>query len=214
VGEFVTRDPATSAFWDERYRAGFTPWDARGVPAALTRFIETARPGRRVLVPGCGSAYEAGYLDALGFEVTAIDIAPEAVARARAVLGDAVADRVLRQVDFFTLERDIDWIYERALLCALPYRLWPDYAAAARRLLGAGGLLAGFFYLHAAADGPLRGPPFAGHRTEIEALFAPAFDREADDDVPENESIPAFAGHERWMVWRRRDEAALPAVQP
>jgi SAM-dependent methyltransferase len=214
MGEFVTRDPATSAFWDERYRAGFTPWDARGVPAALTRFLADARPGRRVLVPGCGSAYEAGYLDALGFEVTAIDIAPEALARARTVLGDAVADRVLVQADFFTLERDIDWIYERALLCALPYRLWPDYAAAARRLLRPGGLLAGFFYIHKAVDVPRRGPPFPGHRTEIEGLFAPAFEREADEDVPESESIAAFAGHERWMVWRRRDETAAAAGQP
>jgi hypothetical protein len=213
MGDFSTRDPATAAFWDERYRAGFTPWDARGVPAALSRFIATARPGRRVLVPGCGSAYEAGYLDGLGFEVTAIDIAPEALARAREVLGDAVADRVLMQADFFTLERDNDWIYERALLCALPYRLWSDYGAAVRRLLRPGGLLAGFFYIHNAADEPRRGPPFPGHRTEIEALLAPGFHREADEDVPEDESIPVFARHERWMVWRRRDDAPAASGQ-
>jgi SAM-dependent methyltransferase len=211
MGEFSTRDPATSAFWDERYRAGFTPWDARGVPAALSRFIEAARPGRRVLVPGCGSAYEAGYLDTLGFDVTAIDIAPEALARARQVLGDAVADRVLLQADFFSLEREIDWIYERALLCALPYRLWPDYGAAMRRLLRPGGLLAGFFYIHHAADEPRRGPPFPAHRAEIEALFTQGFVGEADEDVPEDESIPVFARHERWMVWRRRDDAAAAA---
>ncbi|MGZ8253568.1 MAG: methyltransferase domain-containing protein [Burkholderiaceae bacterium] len=212
MGEFSARDPATAAFWDERYRAGFTPWDARAVPAALTRFVESARPGRRVLVPGCGSAYEAGYLDALGFAVTAIDIAPEALARARAVLGDATADRVLVQADFFALEREIDWIYERALLCALPYRLWPEYGAAVRRLLHPGGLLAGFFYIHNAAEEPRRGPPFPAHRTEIEALFAPGFHGEADEDVPEGESIPVFARHERWMVWRRRDDAPAASI--
>ena len=125
-----------------------------------------------MLVPGCGSAYEAGYLDARGFDVTAIDIAPEALARARAVLGDEVADRVLRQADFFALDAEIDWIYERALLCALPFRLWPDYAAAVRRLLAAGRLLAGFFYIDDAAAEPRRGPPFAAHRTEIDALFS------------------------------------------
>ena len=206
MGEFATRDPATSAFWDERYRAGYTPWDARGVPAALTRFIETAHPGRRVLVPGCGSAYEAGYLDALGFDVTAIDIAPEALARAREVLGDAVADRVLVQADLFTLDRDIDWIYERALLCALPYRLWPDYAGAVRRLLRPGRLLAGFVYIHNAADEPRRGPPFPAHRAEIDGLFADGFRCDVDAPVPEEQSIPVFARHERWMVWQRQDE--------
>jgi hypothetical protein len=205
--EFSTRDPATSAFWDERYRAGFTPWDARGVPAALVRFVEVARPGRRVLVPGCGSAYEAGCLDALGFEVTAIDIAPEALARARMVLGDAVAERVLMQADFFSLEREIDWIYERALLCALPYRLWPEYGTAVRRLLRPGGLLAGFFYIQNGADEPRRGPPFPAHRTEIDALFTPGFRLEADDEVPPDESIPVFARHEHWMLWRRFDDA-------
>ena len=213
MDEFSTRDPTTSAFWDERYRAGFTPWDARRVPAALSRFIQVARPGRRVLVPGCGSAYEAGYLDRLGFEVTAIDIAPEALVRARTVLGDAVADRVLVQADFFTIAREIDWIYERALLCALPYRLWPDYGAAVRRLVRPGGLLAGFFYIHSAADEPRRGPPFPAHRLEIEALFAPDFRSEADEEVPQDESIPVFAGHERWMVWRRRDDAPAASGQ-
>ena len=206
MSEFTTRDPAQPAFWDERYRAGFTPWDARGVPDALKRFVGRSRPGHRVLVPGCGSAYEAGYLDAQGFEVTAIDIAPEAVARARGILGDAAAGRVLKQADFFTLELDVDWIYERALLCALPVRLWNDYAAAARRLLAPGSLLAGFFFVDESAPEPRRGPPFPAHRSEIEALFADAFLCVEDEVIPPAHSIPAFAGRERWMVWQRREE--------
>jgi SAM-dependent methyltransferase len=203
--EFATRDAAQAAFWDERYRAGFTPWDARGVPEELKRFVERVHPGRRVLVPGCGSAYEAGYLDERGFEVTAIDIAPEAVARARSILGTAVSDRILREADFFTLEMQVDWIYERALLCALPVRLWDAYAATVRRLLAPGALLAGFFFVDDAAAEPRRCPPFPAHRREIESLFAAAFDCIEDSPVPDEQSIPAFAGRERWMVWQRRD---------
>lgn len=206
MDRFATRDPATAAFWDERYRAGFTPWDAQAVPAALVRFVDSARPGRRVLVPGCGSAYEAGFLDARGFEVTAIDIAPEALARARSILGEAVARRVLRQADFFTLELEVDWIYERALLCALPYHRWADYAAAAGRLLRPGAVLAGFFFIHDSADAPRRGPPFPAHRTEIDGLFGCDFECDASEPVPAEESIPVFARHEHWMVWRRRPE--------
>jgi hypothetical protein len=208
VAEFASRDPATSAFWDERYRAGFTPWDARGVPPALVRFVEASDPGRRVLVPGCGSAYEAGFLHARGFDVSAIDIAPEALACARAVLGDAVADRVLRQADFFALDAEFDWIYERALLCALPPRLWPDYAAAAGRLLRPGASLAGFFYIDDAAAEPRRGPPFAAQRAELDRLFAPAFDCVAAEPVPAADSLPVFARHEHWMVWQRRHTPA------
>jgi len=203
VGEVATRDPETPAFWDERYRARFTPWDANGVPPALVRFVESARPGPRVLVPGCGSAYEAGYLDAHGFDVTAVDIAPEALARAREVLRDAVAARVLKQADFFTLDVEIDWVYERALLCALPVRLWSRYGAAMHRLVRPGGLLAGFFYVDEQAAEPRRGPPFAARRKEIDGLFSVGFKCVADEAVPEPQSIPAFAGRERWMVWQR-----------
>jgi hypothetical protein len=31
--EFRSRDPSLPEFWDERFGAEFTPWDARGVPA-------------------------------------------------------------------------------------------------------------------------------------------------------------------------------------
>jgi hypothetical protein len=29
--------------------------------------------------------------------------------------------------------------------------------------------------------------------------------READEAMPSDQSIPVFAGRERWRVWRRRD---------
>lgn len=203
MGDFATRDPGTAEFWDERYRAGFTPWDARGVPAALAGFVEGSRPGRRVLVPGCGSAYEAGFLDSRGFDVTAIDIAPEALARAREVLGPAAAGRLLREADFFTLDIAVDWIYERAFLCALPVRLWADYASAMRRLLAPRGLLAGLFFVDEAAGDPRRGPPFPARRAELDGLLASGFECIADEAVPEEQSVGVFAGRERWMVWRR-----------
>jgi len=39
--------------------------------------------GRRVLVVGCGLGYDAEFLASLGFEVTAFDIAPTAIANAK-----------------------------------------------------------------------------------------------------------------------------------
>ena len=156
--EFAARDPTQAGFWDERYRAGFMPWDAHGVPAALVDFVERRRPGRRVLVPGCGSAYEAGWLDERGLDVTAIDIAASALERARLVLGAEVATRVLRQADFFDLDDAFDWIYERALLAALPPVRWPEYVESAQRLLAQGGLVAGFFFIDDAVTEPRERP--------------------------------------------------------
>jgi SAM-dependent methyltransferase len=201
--DFSTRDPARAEFWDERYDAEFTPWDAHGVPPALAEYVARAAPGKRVLVPGCGSAYEAGYLHDLGYAVTAIDISPVALQRARAVLGEAVADRVLQQADFFTLPGPFDWIYERALLCALPPALWSRYAAAAARLLVPRGRLAGFFFIDDTVPDPRRGPPFAARRAEIDGLFEQSFVRVEQKAVEPAQSIPVFAGHEHWIVWQR-----------
>jgi hypothetical protein len=65
-------------------------------------------------------------------------------------------------------------------------------------LQGQGGLLAGYFYF----DEAEKGPPFGIARAELDALLASAFECVVDEAV--EDSIPVFAGKERWMVWRRR----------
>lgn len=232
---FGTRDPAQAAFWDERFRAGFTPWDAGGVPAAFVRWVESGAlaPGARAVIPGCGAAHEAGWLDARGYAVTAVDISAAAVERATRLLGADVATRTLRCADFLALppsaphsaaaarpddapapstaphpagdaraDDPADLVYERAFLAALPPALWPRWAPACAARLAPGGRLVGFFLLDEAAADPRRGPPFAIRRAELDALLA-GWRCLEDAAVPEAESLPVFAGRERWMVWAR-----------
>ena len=191
-------DPAQPEFWSARYREGFTPWDAGGVPPALEAFVRDKRAPLRVLVPGCGSAYEVRVFDAAGHDVLAIDFSASALERASAILG-SLSHR-LRQADFFAddLGAPFDLVYERAFLCALPRPLWTRWAARVAELLPPGGRLAGFFF---ASEEP-RGPPFGLKRGELEGLLAQAFERVDDRAVAD--SIPVFAGRERWQVWRRR----------
>jgi SAM-dependent methyltransferase len=197
----VRLDPAGAAFWTARYREGFMPWDAGGVPAALAEFLRGERAALRVLVPGCGSAYEARAFHAAGHDVTAIDFSPAALERARALL--AATPEIagcLRQADFFVddLGPPFGLVYERAFLCALPRTRWGQWAARIGELSAPGGRIAGFFFSGAEA----RGPPFGLRPGELERLLAPAFDLVEDRAV--SDSIPAFAGRERWQVWRRR----------
>ena len=84
---FQSRDAADPAFWDERFSREHTPWDAAGVPAAFRQFCEAQPAPLSTLIPGCGNAYEAGWLADRGWPVTAIDFAPGAVASAKTVLG-------------------------------------------------------------------------------------------------------------------------------
>lgn len=195
---FSSRDPLSPQFWDERFERAFTPWERGGVSAALRRFVAASTRPLVALTPGCGSAHELALMCAAGWDVTAIDFSHEAVARARALAGPW-AERIV-QADFFAYEppQPLDLVYEQAFLCALPRARRPDVARRWAGLLGQGGLLAGYFYFD---DAP-KGPPFGIARAELDALLTPGFECVVDDAV--EDSIPVFAGKERWMVWRRR----------
>lgn len=195
--EFDTRDPRMPAFWDERFERGFTPWDRGGVPRALRAFVEQAPGPLATLIPGCGTAYELACLCEHGWDATAIDFSPAAVAQARAA-APRWAGRIL-EADFFAYTPPValQLVYERAFLCAMPRAMWPDVAARWAQLLPPGGLLAGYFFFD---DAP-KGPPFGIARDQLDALLSPHFDCIADAAV--DDSIAVFAGKERWMVWRR-----------
>ena len=107
---------------------------------------------------------------------------------------------VVEQADFFAYEPPfpVDWVYERAFLCALP----PDAAglcgAHGRRCCVPARCSAGFFFLGATP----KGPPFGIERAALDALLSPHFELVEEHEV--SGSIAVFAGRERWLTWRRR----------
>jgi SAM-dependent methyltransferase len=197
MADFQQRDPLSPAFWDERFARHFTPWDKGGVPQALRDFAADRAP-LVTLIPGCGSAYELAFLAEQGWDATAIDFSPAAVAQGKLAAGVHAA-RVV-EADFFAWQPAVplQLIYERAFLCAMPRAMWPQVAARWTQLLAPGALLAGYFFF----DEAPKGPPFGISRAQLEQLLHADFECIADDAV--SDSIPVFAGKERWMVWRRR----------
>lgn len=199
--------PELPDFWDYRFRSKVTPWEAGRAPEALRGFVsrnsallaqkDGAPP--RVLVPGCGSAWDAAFLDASGWEVSALDFSPAAVEAARDTLGDNWRGTLLC-ADFFTFAapQRFDVIYERAFLCALPRALRPDYAPRMAGLLRPGGMLCGYFF----QDDTPGGPPFGIQARQLDELLDPYFARTSDQPV--SDSLPVFAGRERWQEWVRR----------
>ena len=195
---FTTRDPSQAAFWNERFDRRFVPWERHGVPQRLREFVADAPTPLATYIPGCGSGHEVGFLADAGWNVCAIDFSAAAVATAHAQLGPHAAH--VRHADFFTWEppQPLQLIYERAFLCALPRAMWPRITLRYAALLPRGALLAGFFYF----DSVPTGPPFGAAPGVLEDLLLPAF--KLIDDRPVPDSIAAFAGRERWQVWRRR----------
>ena len=190
--------PEHPDFWCKRFGEGTTPWDAGQVPGDFAEFVARQARPLNTLIPGCGSAWEALHLAAHAWPVTALDFSPQAVARAREVLGAAAVDLVC--ADFFAWQpqQPLELIYERAFLCALPRKLWADWGRRVAELLPPGGLLAGYFFL---CD-QLKGPPFGILPEQLDDLLQADFEQIEDRAV--HDSIPVFAGRERWQVWRRR----------
>jgi SAM-dependent methyltransferase len=194
----MAQDSSSPEFWDTRYRGGVTPWDAHGVPPQLLRWLKN-RAKASVLVPGCGSGYEVRAFADHGHEVLGIEYSDAAMEAAKSELG-ALAARV-KKADFFAFETaPFDLVYERAFLCALPRRTWPQWATRVAEVVRPGGDLAGFFYL----DDNERGPPFGISEPRLSELLRPLFKLEENVKIPSNESIPVFKGKEVWQVWRRR----------
>jgi SAM-dependent methyltransferase len=192
----VAQDSSRPDFWDSRFRDGVTPWDAGGVPPRLAQWLLTQNHSLKVLVPGCGTGYEAKLFTERGHDVVAIDFSDAAVEAAQQKLSLQI-----RKADFFALDEDaFDLVYERAFLCALPRARWPDWGRRMAELVRPGGELAGFFFL----DDNQRGPPFGTSRDELGRLLQQSFELKQDQVVPAAESIPVFKGKEIWQVWRRR----------
>ena len=188
-------DSSKPDFWETRYRDGVTPWDAGRVPLGLVNWLKTQPPGRRVLVPGCGSGYEVQHFAEHGDDVLGIDFSVPALERARKLA------LPVRQADFFALDEPaFDVVYERTFLCALPRQRWPDWSARIALLVRPGGLLAGFFFF----DDNERGPPFGIAMARLHELLDAAFTLVEDQAVPAEQSVPVLKGKERWQVWKRR----------
>ncbi len=200
--------PSEPIFWDERYASGTTPWDFGGVPSNLSAYMTGPRRPKtgRILVPGCGSAHEVKLFAAAGLDVTAIDFSPRAVERAREVVGPALAPRVV-EADFFThpfKDGEFDLVYERTFLCSLEPDLREAYRRRIAQLLKPRGLYFGYFFYK--KTDPADGPPHGLAWGEGDELFSKHFLLLKDDPV--EDSLPLFAGRERWQERMRTNKPA------
>ncbi len=160
--------------WDQAYQENFTPWD-KGLPAPpLAEWLDHNTLTGRVLVPGCGVGHDVAHLVARGIDAHGLDIAPTAVARAKAHYPE-LAER-FNCADLFEFRGEYDVIVEHTCLCALPPEWRTKYRDAVAGLLKPGGLLIGVFFINPEMDPGETGPPFGITQDELGALFDPRFE--------------------------------------
>ncbi len=170
--------------WEQRYRRGDTGWDRGAASPALADFLTRVEPCR-VLIPGCGRGHEVVALAARGFRVSAVDIAPSAIASLQAALARRGLEARVIEADIFDFAPDkpFDAIYEQTCLCAIPPDRRKTYARRLAHWLKSGGMLYALF-MQTGMEG---GPPFHCDILQMRGLFPePAWQwpEEAPDLVP------------------------------
>lgn len=165
--------PLDADYWNSQWKSETTGWDLGMACPQLTHFIDIiANKSSKILIPGCGSAYEAQYLLDSGFQnITLIDIAPNACERLGVKFKNESRVKILCQ-DFFELKETFDLIIEQTFFCALPPSLRVRYVWKMHQLLNTGGKIQGVLFNK---EFEKAGPPFGGNREEYKKLFGKTF---------------------------------------
>ena len=166
-------EPGEETDWNGLYLATDTPWDIGYASPPLTEYANTlADKNLRILIPGCGNAYEASYLLENGFtSVTLIDISTVLADRLRNRLANHQQHVKVVTGDFFELVDQFDLIVEQTFFCALHPSLRRAYAKKMSELLVPNGKLAGVLFNREFTGGP----PYGGNAEEYRDLFGTLF---------------------------------------
>jgi SAM-dependent methyltransferase len=166
----------TPTAWFERLYAAAAdgtsgvPWDRADPNPPLVDWLAARNlPRGRAIVVGCGYGRDAEYLASLGFDTTAFDISPSAIAGARArnpssIVRYAAADLLDLPAEW---QAAFDVVIEIRNVQALPPPLHASAAAAVASLLAPGGSL---FVAAAADDGAADGPPWPLTRADLDGF--------------------------------------------
>ncbi|PRY12336.1 thiopurine S-methyltransferase [Pontibacter ummariensis] len=191
-----------AAYWQQRYQNGETGWDTGDITTPLKEYFDQLqKKNLRILIPGCGNAYEAEYLFWQGFkQVFVADVAAAPLQHFAQRVPGFPKDHLLQQ-DFFELRGTFDLLVEQTFFCALDPALRPKYASKSAELLKHGGKLVGLLFDTTFAHA---GPPFGGNRQEYSAYFAPYFNFLHFDTA--YNSIKPRQGRELFILLEKKDE--------
>ncbi len=191
-------------FWTEKYESGALGWDLGYPSAPLKAYIDQLRAtDSKILIPGCGNAYEAGYLLLREFnDIHLMDISPYPVEDLKSAFYPTYQDRLkIYCKDFFDHQGNYDLILEQTFFCALNPDHRPAYVKHMADLLKPGGHLAGVFFTFPFSE---NGPPFGGSMEEYQALFASYFNIRTLE--PCYNSIPPRQGSECFIILEKPDK--------
>ncbi len=156
-------------YWSDRYEAEQTGWDLGEIsPPLKAYFDQLENKDIKILIPGCGRAYEGIYLWENGFKnIHLADYSQLALDEVKKNCSSFPADQ-LHCVDFFELEGQFDLIVEQTMFCAIDPSFREKYIHKIPELLAPNGKHIGVLF-NRDFEG---GPPFGGSTKEYATLFS------------------------------------------
>lgn len=184
-------------FWNERYATGDMGWDIGYPSTPIKEYIDQLTSKElKILIPGCGNAYEAEYLYQQGFKnVYLIDISPIALENFSKRVPSYPKSQLIAG-DFFEYKEQYDLIIEQTFFCAINPELRHAYAKQVKALLKPQGKLVGLLF-----NVPLNAdhPPFGGNIEEYRRYFDPLFTIQKMETA--TNSIAPRAGRELFVIF-------------
>jgi len=197
-------DVSSPSFWEENYRSGRTGWDLGMPTPVFQRLAESGKfPPGKMLVICAGRGYDARLFARLGFNVTAVDFAEEAVKEMQTLVEPDISMEVM-QADLFDLpvfmSEEFDYILEYTCFCAIDPQRRADYIHSVSSLLKPGGI---YIALAFPIGGRTGGPPFVVTPDElVEPLSERGFEL-ISREVPED-SVPGREGIEELLILKKK----------
>ncbi|MBS7334531.1 MAG: methyltransferase domain-containing protein [Weeksellaceae bacterium] len=169
-----------ASFWNDKYETNQIGWDLKGPSTPLEKYIDQLDDKNiKILIPGCGNAYEAEYLLKKGFtNITLIDISDVLVKDLQEKFKNNPEIKIYNQ-DFFTYKDSFDLVLEQTFFCALNPSLRPDYVLKMKEIVKPTGKLVGVLF-NKIFGNPF--PPFGGTKEEYITLFSDQFEIKVLDD--------------------------------
>ena len=160
--------------WNKRYEEKKIGWDIGKISNPIKEYInQLKKKNYKILIPGCGNAYEADYLVQKKYtDITLLDFSEIALKNFKK-RNPGFPQQKLLNINFFDLNGKYDLIIEQTFFCAIEKKYRKKYARKMHNLLEENGKLVGLLFNEKLNNDK---PPFGGNKNEYLSYFEPFFE--------------------------------------